>query len=110
VRSGNPPSLALDEIAMLTVWYSSKMKLEFCYRDHYITLLSSPVENGWIAKCQVEQRIGDQDLVHTLSDNVNTIYSTLEDANRCAKKLAKAWVDEKIRTHLNDTSGTVSNP
>ena len=74
------------------------MKLDFCYRDHYITLLSSPVENGWIAKCQVRQRIGDQDLVHTLSDTVNTPYGSLEEANRCAETLAKAWVDEKAGT------------
>ena len=74
------------------------MKLEFCYRDHFITLLSSPVENGWIAKCQIQQRIGDQDVVHTLSDTSNTTYGSLEEANQSAETLAKAWVDEKAGT------------
>ncbi len=85
-------------LAIHTVWYRQYMKLEFCYRDHFITLLSSPVENGWIAKCQIQQRIGDQDVVHTLSDTSNTTYGTLEEANRSAETLAKAWVDEKVRT------------
>jgi hypothetical protein len=85
-------------LAIHTVWYRQYMKLEFCYRDHHITLLSSPVENGWIAKCQVQQRMGDQDLVHTLSDTAKTTYGTLEEANRYAETLAKAWVDEKAGT------------
>ncbi len=89
------------------------MKLEFCYRNHYITLLSSPVENGWIAKCQVQQRVDGQDLVHTLNDAKDTVYSTLQDANRCAKTLAQAWVDQKVEIHVDMTPGhsdTAANP
>ncbi len=72
------------------------MKLEFSYRDHDITLLSSPLEQGWAASCQVHVRVGDQDFVHTLGDPAPMTYATLEEANRHATELAKKWVDDKI--------------
>lgn len=71
------------------------MKLEFDYRGHYITLLSCPMATGWTAKCKIERRVGGHNLIHTMSDTAKTIYPSLEDANRCARTLAKAWIDAR---------------
>lgn len=80
---------------LLVIWYSLDMRLEFSYKGHIIRLLSDARKDGWVAKFQVHSRIGDKALVHMLSDTTQVIHSTLQEANRRAKKLAKTWVDER---------------
>lgn len=71
------------------------MRLEFTYRDHMIRLLSSPWNEGWLAKFEVQHRIGDKEVVHVVSDTTHVIHTTLHEANRSAKQLATMWVDQR---------------
>lgn len=83
------------------------MRLEFSYRDHVIRLLSSPWGEGWLAKFEVQHRIGDKEVVHVVSDTPHVIHATLHEANRSAKKLATTWVDQ--RSHSLRTAGRLTS-
>lgn len=72
------------------------MRLEFSYKGHRIKLLSFPYEEGWLAKFQVEYRLGGQDMVHLMNDPSSFIYATLEQANQSATQMAILWIEPKI--------------
>jgi hypothetical protein len=76
------------------------MRLEYSYKGYFITLLSYPVEGGWVAQFQARKPMLDKEEVHTLTDKLELCFSSLAQANERARKLARVWVDqrEKVAT------------
>ncbi len=74
------------------------MRLEYCYRNYLIKLLSYPKGEGWVPHFQVFKSLGDKDEVRTMTEIDQQSFATLEEANEVAGKLAEAWVDQRIQT------------
>ena len=71
------------------------MRLEFCYKDYFIKLLSYPEGDMWRAQCQVWHSTAAADAVHMLKSREDQCFQTLEEANDLARDVARAWVDQK---------------
>ncbi len=71
------------------------MRLEYCYRNYLVKLLSYPEGEGWVPHFQVLKSLGDKHEIRTMTEIDKQLFSTLEAANQVAGKLAEAWVDHQ---------------